>query len=172
MKAVKEAEEMPELIILDIYGTILSADELGRIIRPGLMEFLEHYKDKNIVAFTDADLDYGIEEILSYAGVLDKFDWVYDGRDLVYIDMHTGRIKNLEKACNDFSVPKSKAVFIGDNFVGRDENSAKQYGIRFIKVPHFRSKPMDWRVRESNEDWVEYEDPKNPFNFKDLIGKL
>src|SRR3989338_8428931 len=160
---------MTDLIILDVYGTIVKADEIDGIVRPGLIEFLEHYKNKKIVVFTDATPGYA-EETLSHAGILNKFDKIYDGRDLVYVDEFM--IKNLEKVCNEFSIPKSRAVFIGDNFFGRDEKSAKQYGIKFIKIPHFRSKPLEWAEKDYHKEWVDFENSEEPFNFKDLIGKL
>jgi len=177
---------MTELIIVDLYGTIIKADERDGIVRDGFLEFLDFYKDKKKVIFSDGDAEK-VEEDLRRLRLTEKFDGVYDSRDcvdeIVYAMVNEkfkklllsrggGNIKNLEKACRDFSVPNSEAVFIGDNFNGRDSKSAEIHAVRFIKVPQYRANPPDWLERERAEGYVEYENPVNPFSFKSLIGRL
>ena len=177
---------MAELIILDLYGTIIKADERDGVVRDGFLEFLDFYKNKKTAVFSDGNPER-VEADLQLLGLTEKFDRVYDRRDCVNEIVYTmtnerfkkallsrggGNIKNLEKACRDFSVPKSETVFIGDNFYGRDLKSAEIHGVRFIKVPQYRTNLPDWTEKERMKDYVEYEDPVNPFSFKSLIGTL
>lgn len=165
---------MVEVIIFDLYGTILKADERDGVVRNGLEEFMNFYKSKKRVVFSDGDIRR-IEDDLEISGLTGKFDGIYGKELMVYISrLHGGDgwVKNLEMVCKDFSVAKSDAVFIGDNFVGRDQKSAEKYGIQFIKIPQFRSRAPDWSEKDFHRDYVDYEDPKNPFSFKSLIGKL
>ncbi len=177
---------MTKLIILDLYGTIIKADKRDGVVRPGLQEFLRHYDSSKKVIFTDGDAET-VEADLELAGLAERFDRVYDERYCFYevayrvqnerfrktlMSKGGGDIKNLEQACRDFSIPKSDAVFIGDNFYGRDRKSAEFHGVRFIRVPQFRANPPDLYTIENTEYYTEYEDLKSPFSFKSLIGVL
>ncbi|MBI2545054.1 MAG: HAD family hydrolase [Candidatus Aenigmarchaeota archaeon] len=177
---------MRRLIILDLYGTIVKADKRDGVVRPGLQEFLDYYSDSKKVIFTDGDIET-VEADLRLTGLTGKFDRIYDQRHCIAeVAYHMqnekfrkiltsrgrGDIKNLEQACKDFSIPKSDAVFIGDNFYGRDCKSAEFHGVRFIRVPQYRTNLPDLDERDKTEGYVEYEDPTSPFSFMSLIGKI
>ena len=187
---------MGKLIILDMYGTLVKADERDRTVRPGLMEFLDNYNDSKKVVFSDEIIE-GVEADLQRAGLSGVFDKIYCKDHCVFESFYAaqdedissyslqnklfrevklkqcrGNIKNLEQACKDFSIRKSDAVFIADNFYGRDKKSADLNGIRFIRVPQFRHTLPGWQEMERTEGYTEYEDPKNPFSFVSLIGKI
>ncbi len=159
---------MVKLIIFDVYGTLIKADYADGVIRLGLRELLEFYKDKLKVTCSD-----GPEEIvgadLESVGLYRDFDMHYFADSLI---RSSRTLKNLGKICYEANLPTSEAVFIGDNFVGRDEDSAQQFGVRFIKVPQFRQKLPPYSERLTHEEWVIYEDSQNPFSFESLIGKL
>ncbi len=123
---------------------------------------------------------------LEFSGLSEKFDAVYHSRHCVpeyfprlseelkerILKYGGGTIKNLERVCNDFHIPKSESVFIGDNFYDKDKKSAEIFGLRFIKIPQFRANPPDWIEKENNEGAIEYEDSSNPFSFETLIGRI
>jgi hypothetical protein len=174
----------PKLIIFDVYGTILKADIMDYTPRFGLAELLENYKDAIIVAFTDAD-ESSVGYDLSSSGLINIFKRVYVDRNCVFksdVNINQERIelvrlckknfllKNLEKVCNDFDIEKKDAVFIGDNRIGRDQDSALYYGIKFIQVPQYREKDPDKNTINFNGSNVFYE-PRD-FSFMSLIGKL
>ena len=176
---------MARLLIFDLYGTILRADKRDGVVRDGLLNLLDYYKPSKTAIFTDGYEDRVMAD-LEFSGLIGKFDAVYHARHCVpenYLRLREefkkrilkiggGTIKNLERVCNDFGIPKAESVFIGDNFYDRDEKSAEIFGLRFIKVPQFRANPPDWREKEKNECIVEYEEPSNPFSFKTLIGRI
>ena len=177
---------MGKLIILDMYGTIVKADKRDGVVRPGLQEFLDYYNGSKKVIFSDGNIET-VEADLQLTGLTGKFDRIYDQRHCIaevayhmqsekfrkiLMSRGGGDIKNLEQACKDFSIPKSDAVFIGDNFYGRDCKSAEFHGVRFIRVPQFRANIPDWTERDRMEYYVEYENPTSPFSFISLIGKI
>ena len=177
---------MRKLIILDLYGTILKADKIDEVARPGLQEFLNHYSNSKKVIFSDGNIDR-VEADLQLAGLSNKFDGIYDRRHCIaeqayhisnkkfrklLMSQGGGDIKNLGQACKDFSVPKSDAVFIGDNLLGRDRKSAEFHGIKFVRIPQFRDNLPRYSEREHMEQYIEYESPMNPFSFALLIGKV
>jgi phosphoglycolate phosphatase-like HAD superfamily hydrolase len=159
---------MAKLIIFDVYGTIIKTDVADGIARPGLKELQEFYKDSLNVTCSDGEkkkIEYG----LKLAGIYDYFDGHYSDDNLIISDRI---LKDLGRICKECGVKNSEAVFIGDNFVGRDEDSAKEFGIRFIKVPQFRHQLPPSSERIYHENYVKYDDPNNPFSFESLIGKL
>ncbi len=175
-----------KLIILDMYGTIVNADKRDSIIRPGLQEFLAHYREHKRVVFTDAPAEV-IKSDLQLVGLAESFDKVYDCTNCISETAYGmknkkfrgllmrnggGNIKNLEQACRDFHILKSNAVFIGDNDYGKDQKSAEFHRIRFIRVPQFRQDPPSWVEQDSIRDYVEYENPASHFSFTSLIGKI
>ena len=159
---------MAKLIIFDVYGTLIKADQADGVIRPGLRELLGFYKDKLKVTCSD-----GQESIvgadLESVGLYEDFDMHYFADNLVMLHR---RLKNLNKICHDANLPTSEAVFIGDNYVGRDEDSAQEFGVKFIKVPQFRQKLPPHAERITHGEWVTYDNSENPFSFASLIGKL
>ena len=169
---------MVDLIIVDLYGTIVKPDS-SLPVRNGFDEFVQYYRQQGakIVISTDGPEETVIRTLYEF-DLWDKVDEVYDERDLKraeHGDFFTGGsyiVKNLEKPCRKFSVDPSRAVFVGDNFYGRDQNAADHYGIRFIKVPQYRDEIPTWRERDSTEDYVDFDDSKNPFSFISLIGQL
>ncbi len=174
---------MSKLIIFDLYGTILKSDKHDGIVRPGLYEIMDHYGESSKAIFTDGVAET-VEFSLECAGLAGKFDKVYCWDHCVsehaystkvekfkkyLLQGGTGNVKNLSLACSDFSVSELDAVFIGDDYLGRDSKSAKLNGVRFIKVPQFRDAPPGWEEREDYGHYVDYEDPKNPFSLVSLI---
>ena len=158
---------MPKLIIFDVYGTLLYADEEDRVVRPGLRELMDFYKSQFKVTCSDGE-EGNIEEDLRNAGIYEDFDNHYGSRDMVYEDR---LLKNLGKICREGNLPVSSAVFIGDNFSGRDRSSAEHFGVKFIKVPQFRARLPSTHERLCQGDDVQYE-YDNSFSFTSLIGKL
>ena len=161
---------MTELIIFDVYGTIIKTDEADGIARLGLRELMDFYKHQLKVTCTDG-WESMVESDLKSAGIYDNFDYHYYKGTIT--KANGGRIiKNLKKICEDCGLSASEAVFIGDDFSGRDEASAREFGVRFVKVPQFRSKLPSNNERILNGKSVQYEDLKKPFNFASVIGKL
>jgi FMN phosphatase YigB (HAD superfamily) len=159
---------MPELIIFDVYGTLLYADEEDRVVRPGLRELMDFYKSQFKVTCSDGEEDI-LEQNLRSAGIYDDFDNHYGAKNLI----HEGRLlKNLGRICAESNSQPSEAVFIGDNAYGRDERSAERFGVRFIRVAQFRQNPPAQYEIFSQGDDVEYETRDNLFSFTSLIGKL
>jgi len=160
---------MPGLIIFDVYGTIIKSDNADGIIRPGLKELMDFYKQSLKVTCSDGRKEM-VESDLESVGIYDWFDCHYSYEDTI---IKNGRIlKNLGKICEDCALPVSEAVFIGDNYVRRDWDSAREFGMTFVKVPQFRHKLPSDGDRFASEDHVIYDDLKNPFSFVSLIGKL
>jgi len=160
---------MVRLIIFDVYGTIIKADHADGIIRPGLRELMNFYKKQFKVTCSDGKKEI-VEDDLISVGIYDDFDNHYYYEDTT---IKNGRLlKDLGKICEDCALPVSEAVFIGDNYVRRDWNSAKEFGMTFVKVPQFRHELPSDGDRFASEDHVIYEDPDRPFSFASLIGKL
>jgi hypothetical protein len=103
-------------------------------------------------------------------GLENRFDGVYDERHCFYNGNKT--IKNLGRILYDSGISPKNAIFIGDNHLGRDESSAKEFEVDFLRVPQFREKLPPYSIRLSNESWVIYDDRDYPFSFKSLIGKI
>lgn len=177
---------MVKLIILDLYGTLIKSDLHDRVVRPGLLTFLDYYKDSKKVVFSDGRPD-SVRGDLESAGLLEKFNAIYDSKDCVdesvfylsdleekkmLLDMGGGSFKNLAKVCEDFSISKKNSVFIGDNYAGREKKAARIHKIKYVHVPQFRERLPDEYTRLDNLKNIIYDDPSNPFSFKSLIGKL
>jgi len=158
---------MPKLIIFDVYGTLLRADEGDNIARPGLREFLDFYKKQLKVTCSDSPLDILITD-LKNAGIYSEFLDNYGEGNLIY---ENGIMKNLGRICEDAYVRASEAVFLGDNHSGLDERSAKHFKIKFVKVPQFRIRPASGTEKVLQKGYVKY-DSQNRFSFASLIGKL
>lgn len=173
---------MPKLIIFDYYGTLVKADVNDRVFRVGTGELLEHYNESHKVIFSDGDEDV-IRRDLEEAGFDVYFDHIYDIRDCVSESYYTmqdeffreqllkrgrGNIKHLSRALDDFSLVLEEAVFIGDNYQGRDKKSANIHRVRFFHVPQFRENPAGDVWFDSH---VIYDDSLK-FRFDSLIGKL
>lgn len=163
---------MLELIILDLFGTIVPIERSGKV-RSGLLEFLDFYKGIPVAVFSDMPRQ-GVKRILKEFRLAGRVQGVYGEEDMVSVgSLQDSRlVKDLESVCTDFGVGKANAVFIGDNFVGRDARSAEAFGVRLIKVPQYRIIVPSWGERNYHGEWVEYEDPAAPFSFKSLMGKL
>ena len=159
---------MAKLIIFDVYGTLIKADYADGVLRPGLRDLLAFYKDKLKVTCSDGDKET-VEQDLESVGLYNDFDQHYFADNLIMLHR---RLKNLKRICFDANLPVSEAVFIGDNHVGRDEDSARAFNVRFIKVPQFRQELPESEERISHGEYVRYEDAANPFSFTSLIGKL
>ena len=177
---------MVELIILDMYGTLVRADVIDGVARDGLADFLNFYKEKKLAVFSDGEEDRLLDN-LEAIGFSNNFNAVYGSRSCVselfytmqnpefrreMLEFGRGNTKYLTKACENFSISPEKTIFIGDNFSGKDEMSAELNSIRFIKVPQFRLRSPGYHDRMAEEYYVEYEDSENPFSFRSLIGKL
>jgi FMN phosphatase YigB (HAD superfamily) len=129
---------MIKLIILDMYGTLVSLHSIKKIPRPGVKDFLERHKDKTIVVFTDAhdyDLVWADLEKAGFAPYIKK---VYN---YPYLDEQ--EYKNLGKACQDFGVKPEEAIFISDVILERDSQSSKKYGTKFVQVPTYGGSQTD-----------------------------
>ena len=152
---------MFELIILDVYGTLIKADQADNLIRPGLEEFLRYYQNKFIVAFSDGEVE-AVKFDLKRAGL--TFTWVYG-----YEHLDESKLKNLELVTKELSIPKVKTKFISDNARNKDYHSAKKYGVPFVKIPQFRGRiPLSDEI--VYDIYVNYE--TEPFTFASLISRL
>lgn len=159
----------PELIILDLYGTLVKSDKCDDVIRPGFQEFHDFYNNSFFAISTDGST-LGTTETLKETGLDKMMDFVYDEKHLNELG---GKIlKDLYLVCKNLGIPTERTIFIGDNHYGVDEDSAFCAGIKFIKVPQFREELPSETQRLFNSRWTEYENYKNPFNFKSLIGKI
>lgn len=172
----------PELLIFDVYGTLLKADDKRNNVREGFVDFVNYYNNSTIVAFSDAPEQIVCDD-LSSANIITYFDLVFSDRDCVFkSDTHMNHerikslnlfpgnyeLKNLESACDQFKVEKANTVFFGDNLKGKDKDSALYYDIKFVQVPQFRDKlPNQFMIDEN----VIY-DEINKFTFRNYIGKL
>lgn len=175
---------MVDLIILDLFGTIVKADKNDFVIRNGLREFLASYSNVKKAVFSDADND-SIEYILKGTQIEEYFDGIYgapfciaegayklkDEKLRVMCSKLRGNVKNLGKVCVDFSVSPGRAVYIGDNFENRDKKSAEFNVVPFIQVPQFRENPPSWEQRDRTQGFIVYDD-KRAFSFQNLIGKI
>ncbi len=160
-----------ELIIFDLYGTLIKADKRDGILRDGFYELVEHYKQKRLILFSDAEKEDILDD-LRLCKLESTITAVYCGKDLSYerlADKRKFMLKNLKKPCEDFSVDKSKAVFIGDNQFNRDLLSARHYDVAFIQVPQFRESEPCVRERELYKAHVQYESRGCRFSLAGLI---
>lgn len=177
---------MSKLIILDLYGTLIKSDRADGVLRPGLLTFLDYYKNTKKVVFSDGRPDF-IRGDLESIGLLEKFDAIYDSEDCVdesvfylpdseekkrLLDIGGGSFKNLIRVCEDFSINQKETVFIGDNYEGREKKAARIHGIRYIHIPQFRHALPDYSTMRLKKEHIIYDDPRAPFSFESLIGKL
>ena len=153
----------------------MKADQRDGLVRDGFSDFLRYYQNKKIVLFSDNTKKY-IENDLKRAGLIKKFNKIYCRDDLISVDknrsQNIGLVKNLGKVCDDFSTSPLDGIFIGDNHIDLDYQSAKMYGLKFLQVPQFRSREPDNGERNLNRGYVLYENVYKKFNFKSLIGKV
>ncbi len=119
-----------ELIIFDLFGTILVCYGTDHIIRPGTPEVLEKLKNKTLVVATDEPVISAKKVLGEYAR---RFARIYGKEHL--IEENRQRYKNLGQICVDFSVGSNQAVMISDDLNGSDSRSAEKYGVPFILVP-------------------------------------
>jgi phosphoglycolate phosphatase-like HAD superfamily hydrolase len=80
-----------------------------------------------------------------------------------------GDLKRLDLACEEFGVTPDEAVFVGDNFNGRDKRAANFHRVRFLQVPQYRQNLPDWCEQDRNEGVIIYD---QHFNIASLINKL
>lgn len=173
----------PQLIIFDVYGTLIKSDVRDGIVRPGFRELLDAYPDTKRVAFSDG-APVKLWDSLSDAGIYQVFNRIYHAyyctsetaytivdEDLrvAAMAMGGGTIKRLTVACDELQVARRDTVFLGDNFRGRDKLAGKLNRIKFIQVPQFREVLP---VSEEKDEHVRYERPGRSFSFASLIGKL
>lgn len=153
----------------------MKADQRDGSVRAGFSEFLKYYRNKKIVLFSDNTKTY-IENDLQRAGLIKNFDKIYCRDDLIHTDKNhpqkIGVVKNLGKVCDDFSTSPLDGIFIGDNHIDLDNQSAKMYGLKFLQVPQFRSREPDNEERNMNKRYVLFDNINKKFNFKSLIGKI
>ncbi len=161
---------MNRLIICDMYGTLVKADKHDYTSRSGFEEFWEYYCPSSIFAISTDQEEKSVEDYLKGMNCFKKFRRIYGQSHMNELG---GQIlKDLTLICESIGIPKENTIFIGDNSAGRDENSAFYADIRFIKVPQFRDSPPSNSQMAMNKHWINYENPKNPFTFKSLIGNL
>ncbi len=162
---------MIELISIDLAGTIVPCDKGPIVVRPGFKEFMEAYRPHTIlVMFTDGYPET-VQEYMDRVPELRLFEAIYDSRHCMYIP-GDGPVKNLKKLLHDAGIAPELAVHIGDNWMNRDRMSAEQAGVRFIRIPQFRHNAADYHERDRNDGFVIYEDPKQPWSFLELVGKI
>ena len=163
---------MTELIILDLYGTLVKSDVEDNEARPGFQEFWEYYKRDHLFVVSTDDLELYARVTLEDSNILDNFDEVYGAGYLDFLGGHY--LKNLGSICQNAGVHPKDAVFIGDNCAKKDERSASYAKIRFIKVLQFRQDTPSRSSRILNGPGVVYENLRsgNLFTFKSLIGKI
>ena len=149
---------MPDLIMLDLYGTLVNAFKKDNTPRKGIYSFLEKNKSKKVIVTDDPCKDY-VKSILSEQGILDHFAEIYTGEDLIAIKNYRGKRKDLARICSLFAVAASQAVFIGDG--ERDRLDAKREGVKFIHLPKYleNNEPFSFELVSL---------PENPKNYLDL----
>ncbi len=162
---------MTELILLDLYGTLVKADISSTEIRRGFKDFFDYYNSRNLnfSIVTDASL-IDVRETFEICPFLSKVGPVYDQR---YLTDFAGQIlKDLDRICNEFRVHCSQALMIGDDYQERDSCSAHYAGISFIQVPQFRENSPTAEEIKRNGESIIYENPGKPFSFIELIGRI
>lgn len=124
-----------DLVILDFYDTIVQLEGEAWLPRRGIGELLLALQrsGKRLAVCSDAGEDR-IQERLG--SLVEYFAHIYGHSTLVHED--ETYYKDLGRICEEQGVPKERAIFLGDNYVGTDERSAKRYGIEYIRVPNAR----------------------------------
>ena len=174
----------PQLIIFDVYGTLLKSDasEDDFVVRAGFQELISAYPHAKKVAFSDANTRRVTRDLIQ-AGIYGAFSNVYDEhhciREVAYsitdprfrklvMDMRGGEIKDLTTVCEREGVAKKDTVFIGDNFHGHERKAAQIHEVRYVQVPQFRNRVP---IPDERDEHVQYETPPK-FTFTSLIGTL
>lgn len=124
---------MVELVILDMYGTMVYND-ITTTPRAGLHEFLQKHKGRVVVS-TDAISRNNVMQTLDTMGVTDKIERVYTGLDCVPVEGYEGRRKPLDLICSAYGARPEDTVFISDG--EKDKVDAERTGVNFIYVPAF-----------------------------------
>jgi hypothetical protein len=158
-----------KVIILDLMGTIMDGGGLYPVIkRKGLDEFFARHPDCYFALSTDfgslPTKEESLKEIGQYLdalGIKDNISKIYYGWDM------SGELKDLERIAGDFHTNIGSLVLIGDGL--RDEESAKHYGVRFIKVPPISRDTEKVRKPAHPKTFSEdYENAPDRFSFENL----
>jgi len=166
---LKEKVYGKKVIVLDLMGTVMDGGGLYPVIkRDGLDEFIAGYPNYRFVIATDLGSiptkEESVKEVefyLEQIGLKNKISKIYYGWDT------SNQLKDLAKIAKDFHTNINNMVLIGDG--PGDEESAKHFGVKFIKVPPI-SKDIE-KIRKSTTPKTCLEDYKNApdkFSFKDL----
>ncbi|MBI4451197.1 HAD family hydrolase [Candidatus Woesearchaeota archaeon] len=125
---------MIELIILDMYGTIVGRGN-STIPRRGFSEFMERNQGKRMVVATDDDDSNIVTTNLLSLGILDRLDMIYAGDNMVAVNGYGGKRKDLKRICADFRILPKNAAFISDG--EKDREDARRDKVHFVHVPYY-----------------------------------
>jgi hypothetical protein len=131
-----------QLIIFDFYDTIIySVYHNQNFLRNGIKDLVNRldYEGKILTISSDVDIsdvvrDFGYSSSVEF---IDKFRKIY-GIDIIKFDITKDgfkKYKDLGIILDEYNIPLSKAIFIGDNYQGVDEYSANKFGMDYIIVP-------------------------------------
>ncbi len=152
---------MIDLIILDLYGTLAIANEYDNTPRDGIMEFLEANNRCKLALATDDPSRESIDAILSYQDIMDRFNRIYTGKDLIDVKGYRGRRKDLIRICADLHVDAGSAIFISDG--NEDKSDARRDYIKFIHVPKYiqTDEPFSFSRIDLSRRLPEYRDMRD-----------
>ncbi len=123
------------LILMDCFDTLVQLDEGRYRARNGIAAFLDHFAHRRqipVAVISDAAQDV-VTQALRQSGLLSIVQGVFHG-DNAAVELPDGRRrKRLEIPLEEFGVPATQAVFIGDSPL--DAEAAKLAGVPFIRVP-------------------------------------
>lgn len=160
---------MTKIIVFDLMETLVSGGGIYPIIkRIGLDEFMSDHSDCLFVIATSAgsimtkeESEQEVEFYIEQIGIKEKISKVYYGWDML------DGLKDLSKIAEDFNKALNDLVFIGDG--SKDEESAKHFGVEFIKVPSIFRDIMKVRNPIDSKTYAEdYANAPNKYSFENL----
>lgn len=131
---------MIQLIVLDIYGTLILWQQSLR--RPKVVEFLDLNPNIPATFYTDgdkSDIEAEIQKALQEMGIFPRLRVPFYYGD----SMDSHHCKDLSKVAREHGVDISDVVLIGDG--ERDIHSAGKYGSKLVVVPSlidYQHKPV------------------------------
>ena len=146
---------MIELVILDMYGTIVGMGD-NATPRNGFAEFMDRCQDKKVVLATDEQSRDHTDSNLTKLGIIERLDGVYTYQNMVDPPGSRGKVKDLGQICADYGVDPANAVFIGDG--NSDLRCAEIYGVKFIHVPRYKKEdePFSFDIIDLSKSLPQY----------------
>lgn len=129
---VEEVPENTDMIVMDFINTIVDLNVIGQGLRPrpGVEEFIEHYRSKGIPFFVCSDArEEGINKILKNLKLNHYFSGVYGDKHIL-----RGHQKDVAKICKEQGVAPERTLMVGDAPLV-DGSSAMRAGAKYLYVP-------------------------------------